>query len=119
MRVLVVFATICIGALMISCGDSDNNLRPADVGDSGAVVVYVYWDGHGLPDKRVELVELGVEMSTDEAGVAEFKVPPGDYTVRAYDINTGGPPLLHFDTEITVGADETIRVEIEDCLICV
>lgn len=119
MRIPVAIAMICVGAVMISCGESDGNIQSFERDVSGTVIVYVYWDGNGLPDKRVEVVELGVEMTTDEAGVAEFEVPPGDYTVRAYEINVGGPGLSHLDTKVTVPAGQTIRVEIVDCLPCV
>ena len=48
-----------------------------------------------------------------------FVVPVGDYTLRVYEINRGGPPLLFVDEKITVTPDAEIRLEVVDCLPCV
>jgi hypothetical protein len=87
--------------------------------ESGTVVVFVYWQGEGVPNKRVEVVELGVERITNAEGLAKFKVPIGNYTVRVYDINRGGPPVRYIDEKITVTRDEELHVDVFDCLACV
>ena len=87
--------------------------------ESGTVVVFVYWQGEGVPNKRVEVVELGIERITNADGLAEFKVPVGNYTLRTYDINRGGPALRYIDEKITVTRDEETRVDVFDCLDCV
>ena len=87
--------------------------------ETGNVVVYVHWDHQGLPDKSVELLGLHLVLKTNEAGIAEFVAPVGDYTLRAYDINRGGPALWYLDTEITVTSGQEVRVDIVDCLPCV
>jgi len=83
----------------------------------GTVLVYVHWGDQGIPDKRVELVELGKSLLTDEEGFAQFVVPPGDYTLRAYEI-TRGPTFEYIDTDVTVKAGEELFVEIVDCIPC-
>jgi hypothetical protein len=39
----------------------------------------------------MELVEIGETRRTDANGIAVFTVSVGDYVLRAYDINQGGP----------------------------
>ena len=85
----------------------------------GTVLVHVHWDGQGLAGKRVELLELHRALTTDEEGFAKFVVPVGDYTLRAYEINRGGPAMLYVDTKVTVVRNQVLRVEIVDCLPCV
>jgi len=92
--------------------------RPAKL-ESGTVVVFVHWQGDGLANKRVELIELGIELTTNNQGLATFVAPVGDYTVRVHEINRGGPPLLFVDEKITVTQDAETRVEVVDCLECV
>ncbi len=104
-------------AITVACSES-NVARPRRL-ESGTVLVFVYWNQQGLPGKRVELVELGIELKTNDEGFAEFVVPIGDYTVRVHEINRGGPPLLYIDTEISVTAKEETRVDVADCLECV
>jgi hypothetical protein len=87
--------------------------------ESGRIIVYVHWEGQGIPDKRVELLGLHVVRTTDESGIAEFVAPVGDFTVRVYDINRGGPPLWYVDTEVTVMPDQEVKVDVVDCLPCV
>ena len=62
---------------------------------------------------------MGIVSTTDEEGLAEFVVPIGDYTLRAYDINRGGPVLRYIDQKITVIPNDEIRVDVVDCLPCV
>ncbi len=120
---------LCIAAgllIMAACSSSDSPVRPGDTSNSsdewmgkGLLVVQVYFDGQGIPDKRIEIVELGVERTTNEAGYAKFYVPAGEYTVRAYNINRGGPPLLHIDVQTIIAPGKEERVRIFDCLVCV
>jgi hypothetical protein len=124
MKRTVLIPLACL--LAISCSDSITGPveQPTESSQRkmfavGTVVVRVQWDGQGLPNKRVELVELKLVMTTDEEGFAEFIVPIGDYTLRAYEINRGGPAMLHVDTPVTVKPNDVVRVEIVDCLPCV
>ena len=118
MKVVVFISALIIAVCVGACSDSDSGVHPVKE-TSGRVVAHVFWDGQGLPDMRVELVELGLELKTDADGLAEFTVPTGTYTLRAYDINRGGPGMPYIDMDVTVKADETTRVEIANCLPCV
>lgn len=119
MRLTFVIIIMALATLTVSCSGDDPAAVESGTTIPGTVVVFVYWDGQGLPNMRVELVELGIERKTDQEGLAEFVVPSGSYTLRAYDINQGGPALRHLDTEIVVEPLGTNRVEIANCLPCV
>lgn len=116
-----------IGAVLLTaaCQDAMSPVRPSDSGgpilpaQSGKLVVRVVWAGQGVPDKRVEVLEQNLPGKTDEAGYATFDLPAGTYTLRAYDINRGGPPRLYIDTTVTVVAGKEVRIEVFDCLPCV
>ena len=113
MRMAALFPLICALLLMASCQEATS---PSE---SGKLVVRVVWDGQGLPDKHVEVLELNLTGKTDEAGYATFDLPAGGYTLRAYDINRGGPPMLYVDTKVTIMAGKEMRIEVLDCLPCV
>lgn len=125
MRLSTFVSAVCLAALVTSCGDTTAPVMPPVESSQtklfavGTIIVRVHWDGQGLPGKRVEVVELRRVMTTDEEGFAEFIVPKGDYTVRAYDINRGGPAMWYVDTRVTVVPNGVIRVEVIDCLPCV
>lgn len=69
--------------------------------------------------KLVELPKTGETQTTDTEGRAVFVVPPGDYVVRAYEINTGGPGMLFVEKPVTATAHETTEVSFFDCQMCV
>ena len=116
---------VCAVLLTASCQDATAPVRPPESNEPiaqlkvGKLVVRVVWDGQGVPDKRVEVLELHLTGQTDEAGYAKFDVRAGEYTLRAYDINRGGPPMLYIDTKVTVMAGKEVRIEVLDCLPCV
>ncbi|MGH2568108.1 MAG: hypothetical protein ACRDGA_07185 [Bacteroidota bacterium] len=83
------------------------------------ISVYVHWGDMPIPKKKVEILQTGEVKETDEKGLAEFKVLPGNYTVRAYGINRGGPCCAYVDLIVTVNANETKTVDVVDCLPCV
>ena len=118
-------SVICAVLLTASCQDATAPVQPLASNDpiaqlkSGKLVVRVVWDGRGVPDKRVEVLELHLTGTTDEAGYAKFELPAGDYIVRAYDIIRGGPAMLYIDTKVTIVAGKEVRIEVLDCLPCV
>ncbi|MDH4036517.1 MAG: hypothetical protein OEX18_01180 [Candidatus Krumholzibacteria bacterium] len=124
MKPLLVF-TMCLALLTLSCQDSTapssetGSAQAVAIYDSGKLLVRVYFGDEGVPDKRVEIVELGIVRKTNHAGYALFVLPAGAYTLRAYEINRGGPSLLHYDTPVKIRANVKTRVEIFDCLPCV
>lgn len=83
------------------------------------ITAYVYFGSAGLTGKDVEIVELGVKKTTDTLGLAEFGVAPGTYTLRFYNINRGGPALMHIDSTVTVSREERLMIKMFDCLPCV
>ena len=123
-RTLLVLAT-CALSFACACGDATDPTRPGETTqavalfDSGRLIVYVYFDNEGISGKRVEVLERGIVRKTNDAGYAGFVLREGDYTVRVYDINRGGPALLYIDTPVTIRAGEETRIEVFDCLPCV
>ena len=109
---LLLALLICLG---ISCGRK-SPLRP-DL--NSRLVVFVHWESTPLAGKRLDIVQLGTTRLTDDSGIAEFLLPAGVYTLRAYEINRGGPVPAFFDTPVETLRGQTTRVEIVDCLPCV
>jgi hypothetical protein len=85
--------------------------------DQGLLVVFVFWDAQGLPGRRLEIVELGQVQFTNDAGLARFSLPPGNYTLHA-DVNGPGPPIGE-DLQVTIRRGQTTRIDVLDCLPCV
>jgi len=85
----------------------------------GTITVFVYFEDQSIPGKQVELVETGDSLKTDAHGLAVFKVSPGAYTVRVYDINQGGPMLRFVDVAVEVRGETLNTVKVFDCLPCV
>ena len=85
--------------------------------NDGELITFVHWQNQGLPDRRVEIVELGQVQVTNARGVAKFTLPPGVYTLHA-DVNGPGPPI-GVDLSVTVRRGQTTRIEVIDCLPCV
>src|SRR5207247_5625864 len=103
---------VCI--LSASCGTSSPQVPKFDA----YLVVYVHWGSMGLAQKRIEVVELSVVKLTDTSGIAEFTLPAGSYTLRAYGINTPGPPPAYVDFAVKTTPGDTTRVDVVDCLVC-
>ena len=101
--------------LGVSCGGRS----PSEPRPDSRIQVYVHWEDMGRPDKRLQVLELGIERLTDESGIAEFLVPAGAYTLRAYGINELGPPPLYLDFAVTTTPGKTTRVDVVDCVPCV
>src|SRR5262245_2598473 len=124
MRQATVTALIYATLLTASCKDATAPLRPPESSEpiaveTGRLIVRVVWDGQGVPGKRIEVLELHLTGTTDATGYATFDLRPGDYTLRAYDINRGGPAMLSIDTKVTVAAGTEVRIEVRDCRPCV
>jgi hypothetical protein len=66
-----------LSIIMVSC----NSQIPM----AGRLEVYVHWDNQPQVNKRVELVELKQEKPTNTAGLVDFNVLQGNYTLRVYD----------------------------------
>ncbi len=96
-------------------GCSDKGVEPPS---PTLILVKVHWQDQGVPDIPILLVQTGDSLKTDSTGVAVFSVTPGSYTVRAYEIQRGGPVLQHIDFDVEVGRGKTANVDIVDCLPC-
>ena len=112
-RIMLVLAVA--GLVSVSCGH-DSPTKPAV---DSRVEVYVFYGNEGLADRKLELLEVGLVTQTDGTGIAEFVVPAGTYTLRAYGITTGGPGRPYLDFTVKTTPSETTRVEVFDCLPCV
>lgn len=103
--------------LAVAAAACQDPSSPLD-GPTGQVVVLVSWQDQGIPGKRLELLPIGEARVTDANGFAAFAVPAGDYVVRAYEINRGGPVRPFIDFKATVTESATTRVVVVDCVEC-
>ena len=119
MRRTARFTAVLLCAASLSCGGRSPTTPPTPPmpGVEGRLVVFVSWNGQGIADRRLEIVELGLSQTTDSRGIAAFSLPAGSYTLRAF-VNRGGP-VGATDIGVTIRSAETKRVEVGDCLPCV
>jgi hypothetical protein len=110
MRRAMALGLAVLSATSLSCG------RPTEAPSRGQLEVFVHWDNEALAGRRVEIVELGAVQMTDRNGMAEFVLPQGTFTLRAY-VNAGGPAGYR-DVSVNVAEGRTTRVEVTDCLPC-
>jgi hypothetical protein len=99
--------------LGVSACDSTAPLFP------GWLDVHVYAGQNGEAGKTIEIRGTGLSQKTDAEGRAVFEVGAGTHTVRAYDINQGGPCCAYVDQHVAVVAGDTTRVDFFDCPECV
>jgi len=110
---LIAFALLC--ATSLSCGGRSPTAPPAPAAES-RLEVFVQWQGRGVADRRLEILELGLAQTTDSRGIAVFRLPAGSYTLRAF-VNRPGPPVPT-NIGVTLRSGETRRVEVPDCVLC-
>ena len=82
------------------------------------IQVLVHWQQMGIKGTRIVLMETQDTVETDSNGRAQFTVPSGNYTLRAFGINRGGPISLYIDYPVVTLPGETTQVDIIDCLPC-
>ena len=84
MRHATIAPVIFAALLTASCQNATAPVQSPDSNESiaklksGKLVVRVVWDGQGVPDKRVEVLELHLTGTTDAAGYAKFDLRPGE-----------------------------------------
>jgi hypothetical protein len=124
MRLPALACIICLPLATMAC-DGAGPYEPGGAATSrismfeiGTISVYVHWGEEGLAGKRVEVLGLDRVSTTNEDGIANFRVRAGAYVVRVYEINRGGPSLRYVDTKVTVAAHERTMVDVIDCLPC-
>ena len=110
MRRAMVVGLAVLSATSLSCE------RSTEAPPRGRLQVFVHWENQALADRRLEIVELGAVQVTDRNGLAEFVLPPGTFTLRAY-VNVGGPAGRR-DVSVDVAEGRTTRVGVFDCLPC-
>ena len=106
---------LLVPLLLLSC----NETPPQPPQPNSQIVAYVHWDNEALAGKKIELVQSGETKLTDSTGQAVFSVSAGKYTIRAYNINHGGPSVGSIDFDVEVSAAGTSKIDIVDCLPCV
>lgn len=113
LRTLVACSLVACSVLaLLSCGHSPT-------APTGRLVVYVSENGTlPAPGKRIEVVGTSQALLTDENGLAVFTVPVGNQRVRAYEINTPGPPPPFVEQSVEVQSTRPSRVEFYDCTLC-
>src|SRR5262249_33796165 len=109
MRKLTPLALAILCVTVAACGRKS----PTGPGIAGNLVVFVSWQGQGLPDRQLEILELRMVKKTDAQGFAGFELFPGRYTLRAR-VNVGGPAGF-YDQKVDVPVAGTLRVDVGDC----
>ena len=110
---VLTFAMLC--ATSLSCGGRSPTAPPAPAAES-RLEVFVQWQGRGVADRRLEILELGLAQTTDSTGIAVFRLPAGSYTLRAF-VNRPGPPVPT-NISVTLRPGAIQRVEVADCVLC-
>jgi hypothetical protein len=87
--------------------------------NASQIIVHVNWQSQGIAGIKIVLIETAETLYTDANGIAKFNVKAGHYTVRAFDINRGGPGLQSLDFDVEVQARKTTTLDVVDCLGCV
>ncbi len=108
-------SVLLIVMLMAACNQSTNEVKPLP----SHITVYIYWNNQGLAGKQVAILQTADTLLTDSAGLATFTVPPGHYTIRAFNIDKPGTGLQYIDYEVDTHAGDTTKIDILDCLACV
>src|SRR5689334_9877805 len=110
MRRAMALGLAVLSATSLSCA------RSTEAPARGHLQVFVHWENEALAGRRLEIVELGAVQVTDRNGMAEFVLPPGTFTLRAY-VNAGGPAGRR-DVSVNVAEGQATRVDVVDCLPC-
>ena len=85
---------------------------------SAKISVYVHWGTTPISQMKVELVQTGEVKYTDQNGIADFVVSPGNYVIRVYNLNRGGPVFMYVDFPVEAKSTEVQTLDIVDCLAC-
>ena len=98
------------------------SLQCSDIYDvskaEGLLTVFVHFNDFPIAGKKVELIRTGETKQTNDEGKAEFRLLPGDYTIRVYDINRGGPCCAYVDFDVDIKPSESQLLKVYYCLPC-
>ena len=101
--------------VFISCNEIPGQPRK----QLSQIIAYVHWQDQAITAKKIVLVETRDTLYTDVNGLAKFSTLAGHYTLRAFDINRGGPSVKSIDFSVVTFPGEVKIVDIVDCLPCV
>jgi hypothetical protein len=76
--------------------------------------VHVLAGQNGEAGKTIEILGTGLSQKTDVEGRVVFEVGAGTHTVRAYDINQGGPCCAYVDQNAAVVAGDTTPADLKE-----
>ena len=111
MRLCIVFA---FAFILASC-----NYLPGEPQQLSSIIIAdVHWQNQGVSGITIVLVQMKDTVLTGPSGLAVFTVPAGNYTVRAFGINRGGPVELSVDFQVVTSEGQVAIVDIWDCLLC-
>ena len=115
MRTIAFLALVLLSATGLSCGGEATT--PAAPAVDTQLQVFVQWQGRGIADVRLDVLELHLTQTTDSDGITVFKIPAGTYTLRSY-VNAGGPRGT-LDQTVNLKQGQAEHVQVTDCLPCV
>ena len=99
---------------LLSCNDdpveSTNGILVVSVTDNDA-------EETSVPDVEIMITPGNQIMLTDEHGVCEFELDPGEYIVIA-DVCCVGPANIHYEESVTVVKNQTTEITLFACLRC-
>lgn len=121
MRRIMYLALALLSAASLSCGgrsSAPTSPTPPPPPFTGSrLQVFVQWQGQGVADRQLDILELGLTQTTDAKGITVFEIPAGTYTLRAHV--TGPGPSIPRDIRVMTRSGETEHVQVTDCVPCV
>jgi hypothetical protein len=115
MRKITCLGLALLSAASLSCGG--RSTAPTSPVVDSQLQVLVQWQGQGVADVRLDLIELNLTQTTDARGITVFEIPAGTYTLRAH-VNGPGPGVLQ-DIRVMTRSGEAEHVQVTDCIPCV
>jgi hypothetical protein len=119
MRKIMYLALALLSAASLSCGGQSaapTTPIPPPPFEGSRLQVFVQWQGQGVADRQLDILELGLTQTTDAKGITVFEIPAGAYTLRAHV--TGPGPSIPRDIPVMTRSGETEHVQVTDCLPC-
>lgn len=108
------FLALLFAVILTSCnGVPFEPQQPLSV-----IIADVHWGNQGVAGVTIVLVQTSDTVRTASNGLAIFSVPAGNYTIRAFGINRGGPVLESIDFGVATSEGDIAVVDIVDCQLC-
>ena len=87
-----------LGIISVSVVDNDANKTP-------------------VPNVDITITPSNIVLKTDQNGISNFEVEPGNYFVNA-EVCCLGPGFIVYNVPVQVIEDRTSSIELEACLSC-